>query len=106
MNLPERIRVGYRDYAVVAWDALEAQASCRLGESDHYALIIRVHAGLKPQVAAEVLLHEIMHCCWWAGDIHADDGEERTVTVLATQLTQVWRDNPGFVAFMAGALEE
>lgn len=103
-QMPERIRVGYRDYAVQHWHSLDAQAHRRLGESDHFTLVIRIHEGLSPPVAAEVLLHEVLHCCWWSGDIHDADDEERTVTVAATQLSQVWRDNPKFVAFMSAAL--
>jgi hypothetical protein len=104
LERPTSIRVGYRDYRVLQWQSLEAQASRRLGESDHLALLIRLHEGLQPTVAAEVLLHEVLHCCWYIGDLRDADDEERTVSVMANQMTQVWRDNPDFVAFMSQAL--
>lgn len=104
MALPKSIRVGYRDYAVLDWNAMEASSARRLGEADHHALIIRVRADLPRQVAAEVLLHEILHCCFWSGAIEHRDHEERIVLTLGNQLSQVWRDNPEFVAFMSEAL--
>lgn len=102
-DLPKSIRVGYRDYAVVAWSTLEATAAQRYGETDRITGLIRVRADLNPQMAAEVLLHEVLHCCYEHGCADGGD-EEKIVSLFGYQLTQVWRDNPDFVAFMSESL--
>ena len=104
MKLPATIKVGYRDYTVEAWEPITASANRRLGESDHFGLMIRVRADIPAQIKAEVLLHEILHCAWWVGAVEDKDDEERTVSVVANVMSQVWRDNPEFVAFMSECL--
>lgn len=57
-----------------------------------------------PVEAANTLLHEILHACWYTAQIQDEDKEERTITAFANQLTQVWRDNPAVIAWIGGAL--
>lgn len=49
---------------------------------------------LPPQLAAEKLLHEILHAAYAVWHISPRWGEERTVTALAPALTTILRDNP------------
>ena len=46
-----------------------------------------------------------MHACWYDGGLEDEDKQERTINVLANQLTQVWRDNPHVVAWIDAQLE-
>jgi hypothetical protein len=105
-EMPKSIRIGYRDYAVEHWPTNIATASNRLGECDRMNFVIRVREDMNPQLTAEVLLHEVIHAVWemgCMGDPPSGD-EERCVNILGNQLTQVWRDNPKFIAFMTESL--
>lgn len=106
MALPKSIRVGYRDYAVEGWLPALASANSRLGECDRINLVIRIRDDLKPAVAAEVLLHEVIHAAYHIGALESGDGEERVTETLGNQLAQVWRDNPEFVDFMSESLKQ
>lgn len=104
MKLPKTIRIGYHDFAIEAWPSAIAQASDRLGECDKLNNIIRVSDNLNDRTAANTLLHEVMHACWYIAGLEANDSEERTVNCLSNQLAQVWRDNPAFVAYLTAGL--
>lgn len=101
--MPTTIRVGHLDYRVEDWTPSEAYVNGRFGECDKHHLVIRVRADLPAQRKAEVLLHEVLHAAWEMGDLSDGCAEEKVVTVLANQMTQVWRDNPEFVSFMEGS---
>lgn len=98
-QMPETIRVGYLDYVVEAWPSSLASTSDRIGECDRQNSIIRIRDDLPPQKTAEVLLHEVLHAAYDMGCISGED-EEKIVSIFGHQLTQIWRDNPQFVAFM------
>lgn len=105
MNLPSHIRVGYRDFAIEAWEPLDASGASKFGEMSNMAGVIRVRADLPPQELANTLLHEVIHAAHFIGGIQGgEESEEHTTVILANQLTQVWRDNPDFVAFMSKCL--
>ena len=103
-ELPKCIRVGYRDFTVEAWAKAVAEAKQRLGECDGTDGVIRVKVELQPQLEAEVLLHEVLHACYYSGCLDPAADEEKMVNILGNQFTQVWRDNPDFVAFMSESL--
>lgn len=103
-NFPTSVRVGYRDFDVVEWDRKDAEASGRYGECDKANAIIRVSTDRGSVKAANTLIHEILHAAWDIGDMPGKVDEEKVVTVLANQLSQVWRDNPGLVAYLTDAL--
>jgi hypothetical protein len=48
-------------------------------------------------VQLDTLLHEILHGIWWTGALEDEDKEERIVSVLATGLVQVFKDNPSIL---------
>ena len=105
-DLPKSIRVGYRDFAVEAWDPLAASGAACFGEFASMQGVIRLRADLPPQELANTLLHELMHAMHFTGGIRGGEkSEEDTVVILANQLAQVWRDNPEFVQFMSEALK-
>jgi hypothetical protein len=104
VTLPDAIKVGHLDYVVEAWPAREANSNDRIGECDRNNLVIRVREDLPPRLMAECLLHEVCHAVFDNGTLQDGDSEERVVSAMARGLSQVWRDNPGFVAFMTGAL--
>jgi len=94
--LPDPLRVGHLDYNVVPSYAVEGNR----GECDFANRVIFVQDRLGDVEKANVLLHEILHAAWDAGDLADVNPEEKIVTILANQLTAIWRDNPDFVRFM------
>lgn len=98
--LPKSIRVGYQDFAIEDWKASEAYVNSRSGECDKFHMVIRVRADLETKKKAEVLLHEVLHAAYDMGDLNDGSSEEKVVSVLGMQMTQVWRDNPEFIRFM------
>src|SRR5688572_7820069 len=100
-ELPKRLQVGYLTYAVEQW-AKSPPDQC--GECDNNWGIIKVDVQYGPQRTAEILLHEVLHAIYRNGAIEAGDEEERVVTILANQLSQIWRDNPELVTFLSESL--
>lgn len=104
---PRQVHVGYRDYAIIRWDSHESKSEGCLGQTDNLLAMIKVDAFLidrDPVKTANTLLHEILHACWYVGDIEDSDKQEKVVTVIANQLAQLWRDNPAVVTYLDAAL--
>lgn len=101
MKLPETLRIGYRDFTVEAWAKPPIEVA---GECDTNWGAIKVDTQYGPERTAEVLLHEVLHAAYRNGGIEQGDSEERVVTILANQLSQIWRDNLDLVTFMSESL--
>lgn len=105
---PTAVRVGYRDYVIEKWESRAANERSSWGEHSGQLGVIRIDEVLierDPVKAANSLLHELVHACWTNADLADEDKEERVVTGLANQLTQVWRDNPHVIAWINAQLE-
>lgn len=103
-DLPLHIRVGAIEYRVVEWSFSESNKADRYGECDFENRVIRVRETLNDDDKARILLHEVFHAAWDMGGLEEHCAEEKAVTVLANQVTAIWRDNPDFVRFMNAAL--
>lgn len=104
-DLPKTIRVGYRDFAVKPMTAYEAQSVNRFGECDVRNGVIKVCTEYGAAKAANTLLHEVLHAAWFVGYLDGHTDEEPAVGTLANVLSEVWRDNPEFIAFMSESLK-
>ena len=92
-DMPKSVRVGYATYKIEEWPTELATASERWGECDGMNGIIKLRMDLPAHELANTLLHEILHAVWSVGA--CDDGdEEKCVTIIANQLTQIMQDNP------------
>ncbi len=103
IELPTHLKVGPVMYRVFELPAIQAMEEKIDGCHEPQGKIIRVREDLNRDDMARILLHEVLHAAFYMGDL-AEDQEERIVTVLANQLTGVWRDNPEFVRFMNDCL--
>lgn len=74
------------------------------GECDNAQSEIRIRADLDPVKAANTTLHEVLHACYFVGALRDEDNQERIVSVLANQFTQVARDNPRLMEWLAWQL--
>jgi hypothetical protein len=104
-DFPQHLKVGPVVYRVLEMSYQVAAVQDIDGVCETGQKIIRVREDLNRDDKARILLHEILHAAWDMGNLADSDGEEKTVAVLANQLTQIWRDNPDFVAFMNDALQ-
>jgi len=103
-DLPKSIRVGYRDYTIEDWPVHKSSGEGKIGSCDRDNAVIKICTAYGPAQSAECLLHEVFHAAYYMGVLDPGDNEERTVSVLGNIMTQVWRDNPEFVAFMSESL--
>ena len=105
-KLPDTIRVGPYDFALVRLAMNEAMAKPRLGEFSSRAHRIEIVADAPSKLdALDTLLHEINHAIFWAYQIYDEDKEERTVAMMATAWVQVYRDNPWLIGWIGEAVD-
>lgn len=106
-DLPATVRVGYRDWRI-ACDGSDYNRGGMTGLCDTDAGVIALDGDQRQGMdeIAAVLVHELLHACWYTGGLEKirNLDEEATVTILANQLTQVWRDNPALVRWLDDAL--
>ena len=93
-NHPEKIRIAGQDFDIDHCEILAHQN--RYGVFNSLEKTIKVDFEAKDQ-ALDTLLHEILHGVYWQYNIKPEDDEERTVTTMATGLTQIFKDNPEFI---------
>lgn len=107
MRPPSRIRVGYRNYRVETKTYAEYEEDGDLGNCDREQGVITLcNEGLPPEVVLDTLIHEVMHACWIAAGLHEivedkDSTEEIVVLTMASNLTQVFIDNPEFLRWVS-----
>jgi len=96
MNIPKKIKVGPYDYTISVEDEDWLHSHDTYGQCYDIKRRISIVVLDNPCVV-ETLLHEILHACYAVMDLKEKEGEETTVTRLATALTMVFRDNPDLV---------
>lgn len=101
-KVPKSIRIAGHDVVVELVEHGESFERNQHGRWSSALMKMTIDAGLSPPSrVVDVLLHEILHAIWWAYVIHDRDKEERIAAMLSTALTQVLRDNPQLLAFIA-----
>ena len=94
MTLPEHIKVGPFDIAVVE---IAADVASRLREDgDFDGDTIHIAAGQRGPALADTVMHELLHAIFKTFALKDEDDEERIVSAIATGLIGVFRDNPNF----------
>ena len=103
-QLPDSIRVGPYDIAlrVVPPSGMGNRENAGEFTADGLALEIRVKDEAPSAVhVVDTVLHEIGHAIFWTYLLNDADQEERTVATFGTAWTQVYRDNPGLLGWIA-----
>lgn len=106
-EIPETVRVGFKDYKIEIWTVGGTLNTGRYGECDHFQSIIRISKDLCAMELANTLYHEICHAVFYCFNIPNGDGEdrinhmteERVVQSLASGMICVYRDNPKLLKF-------
>lgn len=68
-------------------------------------MLIKVDPNLSDSMTADTALHELLHALYYLVPIMKKDGEERTVTALATHLTTTFAENPEFTKWYLNLLK-
>lgn len=104
-RLPDFIRVGPFDFAILRMDAIRSQEEGKFGFFSATGGEIAIQAEFAhPTKAADTLVHEIGHAIFWAYGIEDGDKEERVVNVTSSAWCQVYRDNPWLLGWLSEAL--
>src|SRR5580704_17180888 len=102
MRMPRSIKVGHRRFEVVSWDAKAAAAEDAFGDCRQEPPIIRIAKGRTPADRAEVMIHEILHLCWYG--LPDKPEEESAVNYMGINLAQIYADNPDLIAWLSHCL--
>jgi hypothetical protein len=107
-KLPTKLRIGPYDWSIrliadlkdSGGEEISGQCDCR-----DFAIELNTNQDIHPfpLIALETVLHEIYHAIFSVAHFQSGDTEERICAVLASYDTQIRRDNPGLVAWIAWA---
>ena len=90
-DLPREVEVGTFTYTVDFGPkaTLELAHDGDFGKTDHDSLTIKIRSDVHPDVAAETLLHEMMHAAWAQtplAQMLTSDQEEQVIRALCPLL--------------------
>jgi hypothetical protein len=98
-DLPPSIRVGPHDIRFAALGAADAR--------NNYGTFVPAEQEIRLQrtyasgsMAVDTVLHELVHAIFSVATVQVKQGEEHIVSVVATYLAQIIRENPDFVTWL------
>jgi len=100
MKLPKKIKIANHVYTIEEWEPDLALATGCFGLCQNNELNIKISTDYSQSQIKETLLHEVLHAINWTYHIEEGDCEERTVTAMASALSQVFQDNKEFREFL------
>ena len=107
MNIPDKIKIGYREYKLEEWKQTVASANEAQGQFFAKEGIIGYTAEEKRVSHANTVLHEILHAIVYQWNIELEDKEEeKLVNGLTNGLTTVFVDNPKLMDYFKEKIKE
>ncbi len=107
MNIPEKIKVGYRNYKLEEWKQTVASANEAQGQFFSKEGVIGYTADEKGVSHANTLIHEILHAIVYQWNMDLDEKiEEHVVNGLTNGLTTVLVDNPKLIDYLKDKIKE
>lgn len=104
MKLPESVKIGPHDIQI----AEGPESMDHFGQYTYDPPVIIIREGGSHSQRADTLLHEILHVIWKDSQVvklmelkDLEDREEAMIRVIATQLTDILRDNAKVTKFIA-----
>jgi Zn-dependent peptidase ImmA (M78 family) len=97
----ESIKIMGCDYAIVELDRISREGYV-YGEVDHVEQVIKLSKELKPQLKAEILLHELIHAVLFKLGENELHDNERFINGMAAVLFQIFKDNAALLTFFLG----
>lgn len=101
-DFPKKVRVGPFDVPVAIKDELEGGHWGLFNKHD-YVVEFKQNQPSAP-FTVDTAIHELLHAVWKISGVHKKDKEERIVSLLATGLTALFRDNPQILLWLIDSL--
>jgi hypothetical protein len=101
LRIPSRIKIASQTWTVEALP--QWSDSGTVGDCDARRRRIRIVNDLAPEVAADTLIHELIHAMLYAcGGCHGVDAdtEERIAYALAPMMVDLFASNPSLLALL------
>ena len=107
MNIPDKIKIGYREYKLEEWKQTVASANEAQGQFFAKEGIIGYTAEEKGVSHANTLLHECLHAIIYQWNMDLEEKiEESIVNGLANGLTTIFVDNPKLMDYFKEKIKE
>jgi len=107
MHIPDKIKVGYKEYKLEEWKQTVASANEAQGQFFSKEGVIGYVTTEKGVSHANTILHEIMHAIIYQWNIELDEKvEELVVNSLSNGLTTVLVDNPKLMDYFKEKIKE
>ena len=101
MNIPDKIKVGYKEYKLEEWKQTVASANEAQGQFFSKEGVIGYVTTEQGVSHANTIMHEIMHAIIYQWNIElGDKEEEHLVSALSNGLTTVFVDNPKLMDYL------
>lgn len=95
MNIPEKVKIGWREYRIVQGEHRTADKGGDLyGEIKYEENEIYLYNRLSLDEKAVTLLHEIVHGVLYLSGRNKERNDEGLVTAISENLYQVIKENP------------
>ena len=104
--IPEKIKIGYKEYRLEKWKQTVASANEAQGHFFAKEGIIGYTDEEKGVSHANTLLHEIIHAVVYQWNIDVGEKEETIVNGLTNGLTTVLVDNPKLMDYLRKSIKE
>lgn len=104
--IPTSIQIGPYVHTIDTFEPMKGTKFEMLGSYHGINLEIEYQDDLPIQRTASVILHEVLHGLWDVSGLHREYGEheEEHVSRLETQLCDLIRNNPRFIAWLSQSL--
>ena len=107
MQIPEKIKIGYRNYKLEEWKQTVANANEAHGQFFAKEGVIGYTAEEKGVSHANTMLHELLHGIIYQWSIElGEKEEEHLVNALSNGLTTVLVDNPKLMDYFKEKIKE
>ena len=107
MNIPDKIKVGYKEYKLEEWKQTVASANEAQGQFFSKEGVIGYVTTEKGVSHANTILHEVIHAIIYQWNIELGEKmEEVVVNGLTNGLTTVFVDNPELMDYLKFKIKE
>ena len=107
MNIPDKIKVGYREYKLEEWKQTVASANEAQGQFFSKEGVIGYVTTEQGVSHANTILHEVIHAIIYQWNIDlGEKTEEHLVNGLTNGLTTVLVDNPQLIDYLKQEIKE
>ena len=107
MHIPDKIKVGYKEYKLEEWKQTVASANEAQGQFFSKEGVIGYVTTEKGVSHTNTILHEIMHAILYQWNMELEEKEEeKLVNGITNGLTTVFVDNPKLIDYLKEKIKE